>query len=488
MTRVSRGERILEKLAARGALTPTGKDWLVAALDPMHDSQLQNLEGWPDVETTPSVVRCIKQSITVASPFGAGPNWDLHVVSWPWANQAAFCGTNFARSNNYVNVSSNQLPVNLLGLGGVQCFATPAGGNCLIGSLQVGTIDLAAGYLQGPCRLIGQGWEVINTTSDLNKQGQACVYRQPECRMEPQSFTFDNDVPVGGRINPTVADGQIFRPMPTTTAAAMLLPGTRQWAAAKGAYVAVPFVGQDNPPNAADYIQPLIHQDAFTEDGVTFAADAFVANNVGLLGVPTFTNFALTSGNLASTAQAQHLFPMHQTGAIFTGLSDVSTLTLTVNYYLESFPGPAEPGILVLATPSAQYDPIALELFSHCLGTLPVGVPAGDNLFGDWFAGVVKAASTYLGPIAEAMGYSGVAKGLSVASSMASGTYGTAQSPQGIPRLKAPSKNGPPKVPPRKGAAYNQEVIRLRAQLQAANQRNSNQGKKGRGGGGRKGK
>jgi hypothetical protein len=233
----------------------------------------------------------------------------------------------------------------------------------------------------------------------------------------------------------------------------MLLPGTRQWKAADGVYIAVPFVGQDNPPLSADYIQPLIQHDGTVEDTVTYVQDAFVANNVGLLSVPTFNDYALTTGVITSTCVAQHLFPQHQTGAIFTGLSATSTLTLTVNYYLESFPGPAEPGILVLATPSAQYDPVALELFSHCLGTLPVGVPAGDNIMGSWFSDAVNAASTYLGPIASAMGYNGIAKGLKVASSMASGTYMASQSPQGQPRLGAPKGDKKPKLPPGRAAA-----------------------------------
>jgi len=59
--RVSRGERILHQLVDKHALSQEGYEAVIAAVDPMHDRPIKDLQGWPDLESTPSVVRCIKK-------------------------------------------------------------------------------------------------------------------------------------------------------------------------------------------------------------------------------------------------------------------------------------------------------------------------------------------------------------------------------------------------------------------------------------------
>jgi hypothetical protein len=63
----SRAEKVMETWAERGVITDSGKAFLIATLDPFHDAQIQNLAGYPDIEVSPSLVRMVKQSLTLTN-------------------------------------------------------------------------------------------------------------------------------------------------------------------------------------------------------------------------------------------------------------------------------------------------------------------------------------------------------------------------------------------------------------------------------------
>jgi hypothetical protein len=406
MNKVTRGERILSKLANDGVISVCGKDWLTAALDPMHDAQLSALEGWPDVETAPSVIRQIKQTVSITAPTGlTGSTWDCHIVQWPWLNAMVFANPS-VRTGNYL--SSNTAPtVNTNIYGGVQAFATdpatnPAfmmGAATGVQAAPLATVDLSDPlYTQGATRLVGMGWEVTNTTAEIYKQGSVVPYRLPEPRVQPQYF---------GVVGIGSTTSQLLRPPPQTTASAMLIAGGRQWAAKDGCYTVVPFIGQDNPPESVGYVSPSVIQNEAAED-IVQQTSINLASQLAVNTSVVMHPLACNNGAGITSDPASKMYPIHQTGAIFTGLSLQTTLQLTVNMYLESFPGLAEKSILVLAKPSCQYDPRALAIFSECLRTLPVSVPAGMNGLGDWFADAVLVASEYIAPIAKTLGFNTV--------------------------------------------------------------------------------
>lgn len=432
INRVTRGERILEMMSKRGAITETGKDFLIAAVDPMHDKQLASLEGWPDVETSGSIVRCIKQSIPLASPFPTG-NWDAQIFLWPWLEELPF--DKHGRNNN--TIQGNPLLGSQL-FGGVQVFATQTDFSNLAG-LGYKTVTLDPTYTSGASRVIGLGIEVTNTTASLYKQGQVTVYRQSQSHNEPSTYNLLPDSPAT-RIA-TSFSGQFIRRPPETLAEAMLIPGSRNWKAEDGCYLVAPFVGQDNPPCLVDYNQPVIYASTAGED-----LTSPVGGNTVDLWIPVFNS------NGATQPAGQfpvRLYDLHSPGCIFSGLSQQTTLTLTVNVYVETFPTPAERDILVLATPSAAYDPVALELFSQALGSLPVGVPADMNGLGDWFAGVVSDFSKMISPVATAIGgpmLGEVARGVGAVADH----YRTPPTPQTRPAVRNKQKKpGPPPLPPR---------------------------------------
>jgi hypothetical protein len=181
---------------------------------------------------------------------------------------------------------------------------------------------------------------------------------------------------------------------PQNASQVMLFPGSRQWAAEDGCYVVGSFHSVENRAVAAGFVEPVVSQPQ-TDDRETPTT-----NN---------TNFIIPAGTVyptdtsTATFPAIKLDPIHQSGALFAGLSPTTTLTLNVIYYYESFPGLAEPDILVLASPSAEYDPVALNIYSHCIGRMPVGVKVGENGLGDWFYGIAKKVYDIFSPAIKAI-------------------------------------------------------------------------------------
>jgi hypothetical protein len=422
-SRVTRGETILQKITDAHAISPTAKDWLIASLDPMHDNQLPNLQGWPDLEGNISVVSCIKQSETILSPSSTD-NWDCDIVLWPWLEQVQFASKQ-ARNCTLGNTIATAL------MGGVQVWTPLTGSDLdLAATPSPVSITLDPSFVNGASRIIGVGIEVVNTTSNLNKQGQAFVWRQSS-GAGGQAMWSSQDA-IAPQIRPFL--GHMQRRPPANTAQAMKIPGTQQWRAEDGVYIQGTFVGQDNPPLYTCYDLPVVYDNALAEDSTTVN-----------YGVPTYNDRVVwvpqetvPDPSFGFVPPCMKMNPLHMSGAYFTGLSPQSSLTLTVNYYLESFPGPAEPQILVLGTPSAQYDPVALEIFSHCMRTLPVGVMAGENPFGEWFADVVRQVANYIYPVARAFAprqVANVIRGVGRAAEK-NQQYMATQSPNQIPRRK----------------------------------------------------
>lgn len=388
-TRVARGERLLNMLADSGTILPSSRDFFIAALDPMHDNPLKNLEGWPDVESTPSVVRCIKQSIPISSLSGAP--YDLHVVAWPNISATGFNET-ISRVNNLVLDLDGGLTTVL---GGVQCFQTAVGAVLDIKTNGSNIIQPDTVFQDGASRLVGMGIEIHDTSSTLNQQGSCTVYRQSESTLVPSETWTSLDVLNGviGTHAPTTYGVHKIRHPPVSVSEAMLLPGSRQWESKDGCYMVVPFAGSINPVQLVNYCTPLI-ENATQDENMTSPN----TNNVFIQVVqPTAVVTA------PFTATPNKIAPIHQIGAKFTGLNKESTFIVTVHYYIESFPTADEKEIIVLATPSAVYDPVALELFSRALADLPVGVPAGWNGLGDWFADVISDVGTFATPFLTAL-------------------------------------------------------------------------------------
>jgi len=406
MSRVTRGEKLLQRMVDDKTISECGKDWLTIAVDPFHDHQLKHLEGYPDVQTGNSVVRCIKQSITVAAPTGVTGNWDCHIVQWPWvvANMTATPVGNIANAARSGQVLSQNITTPVLNqpCGGLQIYFVPAGqplnilapGNpaTAAATILIGTLSVPVGYTQGVSRLIGMGFEVHNTTSQLNVQGAITPWRQMANENSDVKWTvFDNNT------NPSTSTasfgGPFVRSPPITLAEAVLLPGTRTWEAKDGCYSVSTFHTTENP---AELIAP--------RTPVITSADADdLESVVSTTSVFSMIPGPIVAGSTLRPVSAFRIFNIHQSGAVLTGLSQQTTLTINWNVFMESFPSNAEQDILPLATPSCEFDPDVLDLYSRIMVELPVGVPVRENGLGDWFFDAVTSAAKYIGPVLSAL-------------------------------------------------------------------------------------
>jgi hypothetical protein len=436
--KVTRAERLLNKYVNGKVLTPSGRDWLVAALDPFHDTQLKELQGWPDVETGASVVRCIKASYQLSRPSGlTTDNWDCHVIMWPFHAEMDFSITT-ARRDNLISCTSTNPRYHF---GGIQACAIEAGQPLQMSNLHtIATSSLDQTYTSGAGRLVGVGFEVTNTTAPNFRSGTCYTYRMMENAEEPSEFSMRDTAHLGGAVivNGNFT-GQPIRMPPIDVATAMLIPGTRSWAAEFGCYVIGAFHSVENKATAASYVEPLIMYDDQQETPITNTESFFF---------PTPTYNGVVHSDLASFP-ALKIDPIHQGGAIFTGLSKETSLTLNVIRYYESFPGPEQEDILVMATPSAEFDPQALSVYSHALSIMPVGVQVGENGLGDWFAGVIKKVSDWLSPALSAIPHPAAQAAAMVAKGLNAGSSAYLAPP-------SPSGGGPGKTINRKiGAAQN---------------------------------
>ncbi len=404
MNKVTRGEKFLQRLVDQDVISECGRDWLIAAIDPFHDHQLQHLQGWPDLESGFSVVRCIKQSVTVARPatIPATDNWDCHIVHWPWLRSSIdasgnFCATTSRNGNCYTIPAA---PATLSPVGGLQIYGVTAGGNLSIlqpaggTTVQIGSLDIDPSYTQGAGRLCASGFEVHNTTADLQKQGSAAVWRMMANSEKSTTFNFTKGANTG------TYTGIEVRYPPQNLKEALLMAGTKQWEAREGCYVVACFDNEDNPAFPVSPTMPVIL--AAGND------DTEGSINTGAL------NVGVGSAPLAGTTQVPmsslRVHPIHQCGAIFSGLSPTTTLTINWNVYYESFPALSQLTILPLASPSCEFDPDALDLYSRILVDLPVGVKVKENGLGDWFMDAVSTAARYLAPALSALPHP-IAKG-----------------------------------------------------------------------------
>jgi hypothetical protein len=275
------------------------------------------------------------------------------------------------------------------------------------------TAVLDPGYLMGECRIIGSAFEVVNTTSALNRQGLVTCYRMPA--PVPSQTATELYTNSSGNLFGTMETWRCRMP-PKTLAEAMLLEGSQTWEAEKGCYVVSTMNQLENPSVQPRPVVPCWDLDDQVVRNEAFP-DPFLAQTGATFSAPSSGDeFYIPSGN-------SMIIPYNVGGAYFTGLSQQSTLQLTVKYYIERFPDPFNTDLVVLAQPSAGFDPCALELYAHTISKMPVGVPQGMNSLGDWFKGVVNKVSSFATPILKtlapfhpgfglAAGLSGAAKAL----------------------------------------------------------------------------
>lgn len=479
----ARASNPLVALSDSKQVSSDARDWLTAALDPFHDYEIQDLRGFPDISTEPTVVVKMQQSIDVGAPPGVTGNWDAHIITSPIdysaVNAQVAEGGKFgynlacvseprggaARGAGYVSayMQSNQGTTYVLPLARMDgllintvASGLPNGGSdtftpthcmeynaAVISHSQMQQINMDAFMDFNPTdlaiyRVVYSGFEVVNTTASLNSQGACTVYEYghnyaPMC-------TQDASVP-GQAQQYGHSMANYFRSPPNNLAMAKVMPGAETWEARKGCYNVAKF--QDMNPFTAVGRNEWVWQQNSSMRGQdsgyltpsfdnigNFSAGSICSNGLGLDQGIEDAPFAFPEGVTAG----HHFSRMTTTGAYFTGLSNSTTLTITWRVGIERLPAANNPQMLALSSPSAPYDPDALALYALICTRLPPGCPQNYNDMGKWFRmissvarDVIPTAFPLVGTaqmILEARGLPGASKALGAAAAFA-------QTPQG---------------------------------------------------------
>jgi hypothetical protein len=392
-TREARNERILSTFAAKAGITDEAKDFVTICIDPFHDTQL-NMPGYPDGSRDPIATQMVKASYSISVPTGITTGtWDVMIVNLPWvknlklATNALMGGTN-TNPNNVVYYQSFS---NTITAGGLLFIAVPTGTvfNPTISSpsssVTYTSNPLNDTFTLGDHRVIANAFEVHNTTATLYRQGMCTTFSIPVPSIDTSGSCQEYSNNFGTFILKSYGVSVVQVPMwPQTLNAAVLTPGARQWTAEQGAYVVSRLQTDDVDVSCNGWaVQPFVNGGDSSSAGL----------NLG--PIPTLDNYNATANVFGNVFWTN----FEMSGALFTGLSLQSTLTVNQNLLVERHPDPSIVDLIVLARPPPCRDESALALYKHLATKLPTGVPVAMNGLGEWFADALSTAADFIAPV-----------------------------------------------------------------------------------------
>jgi len=453
----SRARKILDELVATRQLTPAGLAWLTLAVDPWHDTAVTGLEGLPDQGIGKSVSFQVVQELNISKNTSPGTlpagNWQCRIGNFPILTPEQLAPGLFYGDVCFQDNTNAQLLQSVAvqyEADGVDFQST--GVYSVFPANQQG-VSLPVEYTKGVMKIIGVGIEVINTTSSLHKQGLASFCRMVQPDSEPYTSYIAITAPPGGWSVKTVTP---VRALPKNIAEMALYPGFAQHEAGEGYYA--PVLLKFNRHRHFPVPQTTLLLDDDPEGGPFDVTKPIVCHTTGLAPL-------VIPGN-ATTFYSSRDLPLYydcdSNVVVFSGLSDETTLTLRVRYICERFPNDAEKQMLVIATPSAVYDPVALEIYSRAAQRLPAGVPFSENPAGEWWVKMLETIAEVATPFLTM-----VHPGLGIASGAVAGISGAAARRMKESRHKKESKIRNGNVPPAPKAVLPASTGKIPASPQA---------------------
>lgn len=378
-------------------IDPQAAKWLANAINPFPDESTEAV-GFPSTTSTRTLPQTVTLTTTITSPTPSSNNpWECAVSFLPFSpdvNNAssplAACTIGSSGSVSFVGSVPSLYP-------GLNVLTGPAGmdwGKTTTAGLVTNdsTLAIPPAYATGQWRLVGAGYEIVNTTSAMYKQGSITTARTP-CGYVPSRLSYISQAPPG--TGPQVTPVMSATLPPTNCVSLSKFPGAITREASSGSYAIIAFNRLDNP-----MIKPCLAGYA-----------------IGPMDAPsTIAGQGYLNWATVSTSSVQPL-PFDITTSHLCGLSEQTSLTITVHYYIERVPGPSEVTLQTLTKPSTPFDPNVLEVYSRAINDLPFDVPQGENPLGEWFNSVVKVVravapaaagglgTLLLGPAAGAAAY-----------------------------------------------------------------------------------
>lgn len=376
---MSQAHQILQKLIDEQKLSPEGLAWLTVATDPWHDTKIKGVAGLPDAQVGDSLVFQVVQELVIVKPgtLGAG-NWKVRIANQPFLQKQKVGPGKYygdvVSIDNSITFDREIWPVQVNYALDASDFAS---------TVPVGSagIELPQEFTKGTVKLIGMGIEVFNTTAEINKQGTVSYIRMSQ----PDTDDFFGYVSQSTPVN-TWAFRSLrpFREPPKNLSEMSNYPGFAQTEAREGYYAPVIIKVNANNRN-----YPI------TKGLLTLAEDpeGGPINPVGIDCHSSQSAATIVPGNITTFYSVQNnplLTDCDTNVVMFTGLSDATTLTLRVRFICERFPNDSEKQMLVIATPTAPYDPVAIELYTRAVSQMPCGVPFSENPAGEWWLKMIN--------------------------------------------------------------------------------------------------
>jgi hypothetical protein len=386
--RVARAEKMLNVLAKRTGMTPSGMEWLKCAVDPFHDKQLM-VDGYPDMASGNSIVQCLKQQVTIANPgVTSTQTWDCVIRTSNFLTNSPMDSYN--TNNNQILGGLTGTGIQLSSTGGLEIFSGLTGQNLQFNTATNyvdSSIAIPDSVIKRRLRVVGQGFEVHNVTEELSKNGSVTTFQQEQSQ-DLSTWGLTSYWPIGGITAARAWGAQDVvqtQNIPASESAALLLGGSHTWDAAEGCYCVPTMQTLENPPKMASLEQPMF---VTNQTGVQLDS-GFPSLTDSTVLVPTI-DYGVSEYN-PGPIEMQFPIPWNSVGAYFTGLSPNTVLKVNYNVFLERFPSELDTDLIVLARPTAVFDSIALDAYAECMKLMPVGVPVCENGFGDWFCGGVAS-------------------------------------------------------------------------------------------------
>ncbi len=407
-------KKIFDKIASTVGLSVDGSDWLKQTLDPFPD-YAQRIVGCPDEFQGKTVTRKAKKSVVIAKPasittptfdviiFFSGNLYPARYTNGVDGISTRLCDYGSNGELVFPSTAADDYPVNT-----ITGYCVPSGSPFFPNSPawveanadRFFSINFEEFVFDDRVRLLGGALELEDDTPD--------IYRGGNIRILDVPCSLDKNL-----VNTVRADFNFFRAQrqtimfnapPTNVAEATQYAGSVSWEAPDGCYAVLKQSKLDNPFRPPCAASPIYSAGLDMQSNNTAAVVHYPCVSSSGIWLVRNTTDANLPKVLDMNGPAVLPAPFDMKVVILTGLQPQARFTLFANMIFETLPSSEDMKELALATPSPQWDPRALELYSHIVNELPPAVPFADNADGSWFQKVSSALRDYAPSIGAALG------------------------------------------------------------------------------------
>lgn len=342
--------------------------------DPYHDYNLR-ATGYPDGRATISAVRRFTARETIMCPFVLqdGDTWSFHAHTTPLHANVRL--SSYIISGNQLTTSDTTSTSQYYGPVNVTYFHYR--NSALINTITkpLGPDVTTLANKRTLRRTVSLGFEIHNTSAELYKAGSLTVYRAPST-WSSTDLWIKSPSDVGSAYLPYHVNN--IASLPQSISAANLLPNSRTWDAAKGAYcVALP-----TPDNQFSNI--MCSNVLIDVDGKNWGVHPAATEDLD--------RTLITYSPLACVGVYSSLYA-----------DSNQTFTIDMRQITELMPSPQDTVNLQFASTAPQCDVQFLKLYKQMFNQIPPGVHVNKNASGDWFRSIIRIAKDVLPSILSAM-------------------------------------------------------------------------------------